>query len=103
MFPTSPRSRRWAGSRRGRRSSSSASSKASTARSKCSSARRSTTSSARSNHPGRNERVLDLKLIRQEPDRVRAGAAKKRIACDVDRILALDKDARELGLVLDKL
>jgi seryl-tRNA synthetase len=41
--------------------------------------------------------VLDLKLIRQDPERVKAGAAKKRIACDVDRILELDREARELG------
>ena len=30
--------------------------------------------------------MLDLKYIRQHPDVVRAGAAKKRIDCDVDRI-----------------
>jgi len=41
--------------------------------------------------------VLDLKYIRQHPDQVRAGAAKKRISCDVDRILALDEEARGLG------
>jgi len=47
--------------------------------------------------------VLDLKFIRQHPDAVRAGAAKKRILCDVDKILDLDRDARELGQVIDKL
>ncbi len=47
--------------------------------------------------------MLDLKLIRQRPELVRAGAAKKRIPCDVDRILALDKDVRELGLRVDTL
>jgi len=47
--------------------------------------------------------VLDLKLVRQHPDLVRAGAAKKRIACDVDRILALDAQARELGQQVDAL
>jgi seryl-tRNA synthetase len=45
--------------------------------------------------------VLDIKLIRQRPELVRAGAAKKRIPCDLDRILALDKDVRELGISID--
>jgi seryl-tRNA synthetase len=47
--------------------------------------------------------VLDIKFIRQHPDVVRAGAAKKRIACDVDRILELDARVRELGHLIDKL
>jgi seryl-tRNA synthetase len=47
--------------------------------------------------------VLDLKFIRQNPDAVRAGAAKKRIVCDVDKILDLDREVRELGQVIDKL
>jgi seryl-tRNA synthetase len=47
--------------------------------------------------------VLDLKLIRAEPERVRAGAAKKRIACDLDAILALDREQRERGVRLDAL
>jgi seryl-tRNA synthetase len=47
--------------------------------------------------------VLDLKFIRQHPELVRAGAAKKRIACDLDTILALDKEARELGIVIDQM
>ena len=41
--------------------------------------------------------MLDIKLIRQEPERVKAGAAKKRIECDVDRILELDAEWRALG------
>ncbi len=45
--------------------------------------------------------MLDIKLIRQRPELVRAGAAKKRIPCDLDRILALDKEVRELGLSID--
>ena len=45
--------------------------------------------------------MLDLKLIRQDPERVRAGARKKRIPCDIDRILELDREARELGQVVD--
>ncbi len=47
--------------------------------------------------------MLDLKFIRQFPDLVRAGAKKKRIACDVDTILRLDEDARARGVELDQL
>jgi seryl-tRNA synthetase len=47
--------------------------------------------------------VLDLKFIRQNPDVVKAGAAKKRIPCDIDKILELDREVREQGQVIDKL
>ena len=47
--------------------------------------------------------MLDLKFIRQNPDVVKAGAAKKKIACDIDRILELDVSARELGQEVDAL
>jgi len=47
--------------------------------------------------------LLDLKLIRQDPDAVRRGAQKKRMPCDVDRILELDQDARSLGQEVDEL
>ncbi len=47
--------------------------------------------------------MLDIKLIRQDPDLVKAGAAKKRMECDVDRILALDAEWRELGQEVDRL
>jgi seryl-tRNA synthetase len=47
--------------------------------------------------------VLDLKFIRQNPDLVKAGAAKKRIPCDIDKILELDREVREQGQVIDKL
>ena len=47
--------------------------------------------------------MLDLKYIRQNPDAVRAGAAKKRIPCDVDRILALDEQSRGIGQRVDEL
>jgi seryl-tRNA synthetase len=47
--------------------------------------------------------VLDIKLIRQDPERVKAGAAKKRMECDVDRILELDAEWRELGQEVDGL
>ncbi len=40
--------------------------------------------------------MLDLKFIVQHPDLVRAGAQKKRIPCDVDRILELDEERRGL-------
>ena len=47
--------------------------------------------------------MLDLKFIRQNPDVVKAGAAKKRIPCDIDKILELDREVREQGQVIDKL
>ncbi len=47
--------------------------------------------------------MLDLKFIRQHPDRVREAARKKRIPCDVDRILALDEERRGLGQAVDGL
>ena len=45
--------------------------------------------------------MLDLKFIRQNPDAVRAGALKKRISCDLDRILELDAENRRLGSAID--
>lgn len=47
--------------------------------------------------------MLDIKLIRQDPDLVKAGAAKKHIECDIDRLLSLDAEWRELGLQVDSL
>ncbi|QDV07133.1 Serine--tRNA ligase [Planctomycetes bacterium Poly30] len=47
--------------------------------------------------------MLDLKFIVQNPDVVKAGAAKKRIPCDVDRIVALDEERRELVGSVDAL
>ena len=47
--------------------------------------------------------MLDLKLIRADPGAVLAGAAKKRIAIDLDRILDLDRRMRERSVVLDQL
>jgi seryl-tRNA synthetase len=47
--------------------------------------------------------VLDLKFIRTHPEAVKLGAAKKKIPCDVDRILALDEEARTRGVEIDKL
>ncbi len=47
--------------------------------------------------------MLDLKFIRNHPDAVRAGAVKKHIPCDVDRILELDKANRSMGVDIDGL
>ncbi|HIG86318.1 MAG TPA: serine--tRNA ligase [Planctomycetes bacterium] len=47
--------------------------------------------------------MLDLKFIRQNPDLVRAGAIKKHISCEIDRILELDAVHRELGVNVDQL
>jgi seryl-tRNA synthetase len=47
--------------------------------------------------------LLDLKLIRADPGAVLAGAKKKRIPIDLDRILDLDRQARELSLRVDAL
>jgi seryl-tRNA synthetase len=47
--------------------------------------------------------LLDIKFIRAEPEVVRAGAAKKRIPLDLDSILVLDKEVRELGMRLDEM
>ena len=47
--------------------------------------------------------MLDLKLIRADPGAVLAGAAKKRIPIDLDRILDLDRRLREGSVRLDAL
>ncbi len=47
--------------------------------------------------------MLDLKFIRANPDAVRAGAAKKRIAVDLAKLLDLDRQARELSVRVDAL
>jgi len=47
--------------------------------------------------------VLDLKFIRDNPELVKAGAKKKRIVCDIDRILTLDERRRELIVEIDAL
>jgi seryl-tRNA synthetase len=47
--------------------------------------------------------VLDLKFVRENPELVKAGARKKRIVCDVDQVLALDRERRELGQRVDDL
>lgn len=47
--------------------------------------------------------MLDLKLIRADPDVVRAAARRKRMDVDVDRILELDEQCRERGVLIDEL
>lgn len=45
--------------------------------------------------------MLDIKFIRAHPDVVRAGAKKKRIECDIDQILAIDREWREMTVEVD--
>ena len=45
--------------------------------------------------------MLDLKYIVSHPDLVKAGAAKKHIVCDVDQIVALDEERRDLISTVD--
>ncbi len=46
--------------------------------------------------------MLDLRFIRENPDAVKAACARKRIAADVDRLLALDQRSRELKFAFDE-
>jgi seryl-tRNA synthetase len=41
--------------------------------------------------------MIDVQLLRDDPERVRRGAARKRIRFDVDRALALDAERRRLA------
>ncbi len=47
--------------------------------------------------------MLDIKFIRENAERVKRGAVAKRIACDVDRLLEVDRRRRELQQELDRL
>ncbi|MDE0896603.1 MAG: serine--tRNA ligase [Planctomycetota bacterium] len=47
--------------------------------------------------------MIDIKRIRAEPDLVKAGCAKKRIKCDIDRILELDATFLGLAPKIDEL
>ncbi len=47
--------------------------------------------------------MLDLKFIRENADLVKEGARKKRVTCDVDGVLELDRERRELGQRADDL
>ena len=47
--------------------------------------------------------MLDIKFIRENVELVKRGAAAKRVACDVDRLIEVDRRRRELQVNLDKL
>jgi seryl-tRNA synthetase len=47
--------------------------------------------------------MLDIKFIRENVELVKQGAAAKRVACDVDRLIEVDRRRRELQVNLDKL
>ncbi len=47
--------------------------------------------------------MLDIKYIRENADLIKKGAADKRIECDVDRLIEVDRRRRELQLQLDAL
>jgi len=40
--------------------------------------------------------MLDIKFIRENPDKVKEGCKKKQVDCDIDRLLEVDKKRREL-------
>ncbi|RJP76051.1 MAG: serine--tRNA ligase [Candidatus Zixiibacteriota bacterium] len=46
--------------------------------------------------------MLDLKFIRENPDRVRQGVANKREKADIDEILALDEERRSITVQADE-
>ena len=45
--------------------------------------------------------MLDIKLIRQNPELVKEGCRKKQVKVDIDRLLEIDKKRRELMLALE--
>jgi len=47
--------------------------------------------------------MLDIRFIRQNPEKIREAATKKRIDFDVDRLLALDERRRQIQQELDAL
>ncbi|MBI4716517.1 MAG: serine--tRNA ligase [Planctomycetes bacterium] len=47
--------------------------------------------------------MLDMKFVRENVDLVKRAATDKRIACDVDRLVEVDRQRRELQLQLDAL
>jgi len=47
--------------------------------------------------------MIDIRLIRQDPERFKRGAQAKRIACDIDELLALDDRRRAAQTELDRL
>jgi len=47
--------------------------------------------------------MLDIKFIRQNPEKVKDGIAKKQAVVDVDKILSLDEEKRQLILKIESL
>ena len=47
--------------------------------------------------------MLDIKRIRENPDLIKDAAVKKKIACDVDRLCAVDERRRQIQQELDTL
>jgi len=45
--------------------------------------------------------MLDIKLIRQNPDKIKQACRKKQAKVDIDRLLEIDKKRRELMVALD--
>jgi seryl-tRNA synthetase len=39
--------------------------------------------------------MIDIKLLREQPDRVRTALAKKKFTCDIDQVLSLDQARRQ--------
>lgn len=47
--------------------------------------------------------MLDIKFIRENTDLVRKAAKDKRVACDIDRLLEVDRRRRDIQIELDRL
>ena len=47
--------------------------------------------------------MLDMRFIRENPDKVKAGLAKKYDSTDIDKILSLDEDRREIIRSVERL
>jgi len=47
--------------------------------------------------------MLDMRFIRENPELVRTGAANKNEKCDIDQILKLDEQRREIIRGVEKL
>jgi seryl-tRNA synthetase len=47
--------------------------------------------------------MLDIKFIREHPDAIRDAARRKKVPCDVDRLIAVDARRREIQVELDRL
>ena len=45
--------------------------------------------------------MLDIRFIRENAELVKAGAAKKRITADIDRLLVVDDERKRLRQELD--